>query len=92
MRYHELPILTGKVLYLLIPTFSEKGQLSVSTGHLSGEKNGVSFSVQNGDVCLQDFSGKQLVFQEKDDTGSQNSRISLRRTSKRGSLPSAEKM
>uniref|UniRef100_G1NP98 Adhesion G-protein coupled receptor G2 n=1 Tax=Meleagris gallopavo TaxID=9103 RepID=G1NP98_MELGA len=61
-------------------------------GHLSGEKNGVSFSVQNGDVCLQDFSGKQLVFQEKDDTGSQNSRISLRRTSKRGSLPSAEKM
>ncbi|XP_042724173.1 adhesion G-protein coupled receptor G2 isoform X1 [Lagopus leucura] len=61
-------------------------------GHLSSEKNGVSFSVQNGDVCLQDFSGKQLVFQEKDDTGSQNSRISLRRTSKRGSLPSAEKM
>ncbi|XP_065597430.1 adhesion G-protein coupled receptor G2 [Cyrtonyx montezumae] len=61
-------------------------------GHLSGEKNGVSFSVQNGDVCLQDFSGKQLVFQEKDDAGSQNSRISLRRTSKRGSLPSTEKM
>ncbi|XP_021264928.1 adhesion G-protein coupled receptor G2 isoform X2 [Numida meleagris] len=61
-------------------------------GHLSSEKNGVSFSVQNGDVCLQDFSGKQLVFQEKDDTGSQNSRISLRRTSRRGSLPSTEKM
>ncbi|NXJ07399.1 AGRG2 protein, partial [Odontophorus gujanensis] len=61
-------------------------------GHLSGEKNGVSFSVQNGDVCLQDFSGKQLVFQEKDDAGSQNSRVSLRRTSKRGSLPSTEKM
>ncbi|XP_072191938.1 adhesion G-protein coupled receptor G2 isoform X2 [Excalfactoria chinensis] len=61
-------------------------------GHLCGEKNGVSFSVQNGDVCLQDFTGKQLVFQEKDDTGSQNSRISLRRTSKRGSLPSTEKM
>uniref|UniRef100_A0A8V0XHQ6 Adhesion G-protein coupled receptor G2 n=1 Tax=Gallus gallus TaxID=9031 RepID=A0A8V0XHQ6_CHICK len=61
-------------------------------GHLSSEKNGVSFSVQNGDVCLQDFSGKHLVFQEKDDTGSQNSRISLRRTSKRGSLPSTEKM
>ncbi|OXB63524.1 hypothetical protein ASZ78_006053 [Callipepla squamata] len=66
--------------------------LFVSTGHLSGEKNGVSFSAQNGDVCLQDFSGKQLAFQEKDDAGSQNSRISLRRTSKRGSLPSTEKM
>ncbi|XP_015741740.1 adhesion G-protein coupled receptor G2 isoform X2 [Coturnix japonica] len=61
-------------------------------GHLCGEKNGISFSVQNGDVCLQDFTGKQLAFQEKDDTGSQNSRISLRRTSKRGSLPSTEKM
>lgn len=64
----------------------------VSTGHISSEKNGVSFSVQNGDVCLHDFSGKQLVFQEKDDTGSQNSRISLRRTSKRGSLTFIEKM
>nr|XP_047922770.1 adhesion G-protein coupled receptor G2 isoform X6 [Anser cygnoides] len=61
-------------------------------GHISSEKNGVSFSVQNGDVCLHDFSGKQLVFQEKDDTGSQNSRISLRRTSKRGSLTFIEKM
>ncbi|XP_074016614.1 adhesion G-protein coupled receptor G2 [Numenius arquata] len=61
-------------------------------GHLSNEKNGVSFSVQNGDVCLHDFSGKQLVFQEKDDTGSQKSRISLRRTSKRGSLTFIEKM
>uniref|UniRef100_A0A8B9PYF2 Adhesion G-protein coupled receptor G2 n=1 Tax=Apteryx owenii TaxID=8824 RepID=A0A8B9PYF2_APTOW len=61
-------------------------------GHLSSEKNGVSFSVQNGDVCLRDFSGKQIVFQEKDDTGSQKSRISLRRTSKRGSLSFTEKM
>uniref|UniRef100_A0A8B9ML28 Adhesion G-protein coupled receptor G2 n=1 Tax=Accipiter nisus TaxID=211598 RepID=A0A8B9ML28_9AVES len=61
-------------------------------GHLSSEKNGVSFSVQNGDVCLHDFSGKQLVFQEKDDTGSQKSHISLRRTSKRGSLTFIEKM
>ncbi|XP_010082879.1 PREDICTED: G-protein coupled receptor 64-like [Pterocles gutturalis] len=61
-------------------------------GHLSSEKNGVSFSVQNGDVCLHDFSGKQLVFQEKYDTGSQKSRISLRRTSKRGSLTFMEKM
>ncbi|NXQ90624.1 AGRG2 protein, partial [Nyctibius grandis] len=61
-------------------------------GHLSSEKNGVSFSVQNGDVRLHDFSGKQLVFQEKDDTGSQKSHIPLRRTSKRGSLTSMEKM
>ncbi|KAM6290890.1 adhesion G-protein coupled receptor G2 isoform 2-T2 [Porphyrio hochstetteri] len=61
-------------------------------GHLSSEKNGVSFSVQNGNVCLHDFPGKQLVFQEKDDTGSQKSRISLRRTSKRGSLTFIEQM
>ncbi|XP_018863922.1 adhesion G-protein coupled receptor G2 isoform X2 [Parus major] len=61
-------------------------------GHLPSEKNGVCFSVQNGDVCLHDFSGKQLVFQDKDDTGSQESQISLRRTSKRGSLSSMEKM
>ncbi|NWS92106.1 AGRG2 protein, partial [Toxostoma redivivum] len=61
-------------------------------GHLSSQKNGVCFSVQNGDVCLHDFSGKQLVFQDKDDTGSQESKISHRRTSKRGSLSSMEKM
>ncbi|RLW07685.1 hypothetical protein DV515_00003643, partial [Chloebia gouldiae] len=61
-------------------------------GHLSSEKNGVCFSVQNGDMCLHDFSGKQFVFQDKDDTGSQKSQISLRRTSKRGSLSSMEKM
>ncbi|XP_059695839.1 adhesion G-protein coupled receptor G2 isoform X5 [Haemorhous mexicanus] len=61
-------------------------------GHLSSEKNGVCFSVQNGDMSLHDFSGKQLVFQDKDDTGSQESQISLRRTSKRGSLSSMEKM
>ncbi|NXY29104.1 AGRG2 protein, partial [Pomatorhinus ruficollis] len=61
-------------------------------GHLSSEKNGVCFSVQNGDVCLHDFSGKQIVFQDKDDTGSQENQISLRRTSKRGSLNSMEKM
>ncbi|NWW90502.1 AGRG2 protein, partial [Rhynochetos jubatus] len=60
-------------------------------GHLAGEKNGVAFSVQNGDVCLHDFSGKQLVFQEKGDTGSPKSRVSLR-TSKRGSLTFIEKM
>ncbi|NXQ58217.1 AGRG2 protein, partial [Anthoscopus minutus] len=61
-------------------------------GHLSSEKNGVCFSIQNGDVRLHDFSGKQLVFQDKGDTGSQESQISLRRTSKRGSLSSLEKM
>ncbi|NXY84507.1 AGRG2 protein, partial [Alcedo cyanopectus] len=53
-------------------------------GHISSEKN--------GDVCLHDFSGKQLVFEEKDDTGNQKSHISLRRTSKRGSLTFMEKM
>ncbi|XP_042644512.1 adhesion G-protein coupled receptor G2 [Tyto alba] len=63
-----------------------------NAGHYSSEKNGVSFSVQNGDVCLHDFSGKQLVFQEKDDTSSQKSHISLRKTSKRGSLTFIEKM
>ncbi|KAM9389949.1 adhesion G-protein coupled receptor G2 [Phaethornis superciliosus] len=60
-------------------------------GHLSSEKNGVCFNVQNGDVCLHDISGKQLV-QEKEDTGSEISQISLRRTSKRGSLTFIEKM
>nr|XP_048718402.1 adhesion G-protein coupled receptor G2 isoform X10 [Caretta caretta] len=55
-------------------------------GNVSSEKNGVSFSVQNGDVCLHDFSGKQLVFHEKDDADHKKTRVSLRRTSKRGSL------
>ncbi|XP_039376283.1 adhesion G-protein coupled receptor G2 isoform X1 [Mauremys reevesii] len=55
-------------------------------GNVSSEKNGVSFSVQNGDVCLRDFSGKQLVFHEKDDADHKKTRVSLRRTSKRGSL------
>ncbi|KFO97687.1 G-protein coupled receptor 64, partial [Calypte anna] len=60
-------------------------------GHLSSEKNGVFFTVQTGDVCLHDISGK-FVFEEKDDTGSQINHISLRRTSKRESLNSNEKM
>ncbi|NXI36384.1 AGRG2 protein, partial [Galbula dea] len=60
-------------------------------GHISSEKNGISFNIQNGDVCLHDFSGKQLV-EEKDDTGSQKSYTSFRRTSKQGSLTSTEKM
>ncbi|XP_074916189.1 adhesion G-protein coupled receptor G2 isoform X2 [Chelonoidis abingdonii] len=55
-------------------------------GNVSSEKNGVSFNVQNGDVCLHDFSGKQLVFHEKDDADHKKTRVSLRRTSKRGSL------
>ncbi|XP_025056904.1 adhesion G-protein coupled receptor G2 [Alligator sinensis] len=61
-------------------------------GHLPSEKNGVSFNVQNGDVRLHDFSGKQLAFYEKDETDNKNSRISLRRTSKRGSLHFIERM
>ncbi|XP_051463932.1 adhesion G-protein coupled receptor G2 isoform X1 [Apus apus] len=61
-------------------------------GYLSSEKNGVSFSKQNGDVCLHDFSGKKLVFQEKDDTGSQKNPVSLRRTPKKGKLNLVEKM
>ncbi|XP_074844032.1 adhesion G-protein coupled receptor G2 [Carettochelys insculpta] len=55
-------------------------------GYVSSEKNGVSFSVQNGDVCLHDFSGKQLIFHEKNGADHKKTRISLRRTSKRGSL------
>lgn len=90
---HELPAVTEKALGDVILNLSDRGcTFFLSTGHLSSEKNGVSFSVQNGDVCLHDFSGKQLVFQEKDDTGSQKSHISLRRTSKRGSLTFIEKM
>ncbi|XP_006835743.1 PREDICTED: G-protein coupled receptor 64 [Chrysochloris asiatica] len=61
-------------------------------GNASTEKNGVSFSVQNGDVCLHDFSGKQHVFNEKEDLCNGKSRIALRRTSKRGSLHFIEQM
>ncbi|XP_037677915.1 adhesion G-protein coupled receptor G2 isoform X2 [Choloepus didactylus] len=61
-------------------------------GNASTERNGVSFSVQNGDVCLHDFSGKQHVFNEKDDSCNGKSRIALRRTSKRGSLHFIEQM
>ncbi|XP_054021885.1 adhesion G-protein coupled receptor G2 [Dryobates pubescens] len=61
-------------------------------GHLPSEKSSVSFSLQNGDVCLHDFPGKQLVAEDKDDASSQKSHISLRRTSKRGSLTFMEKM
>ncbi|XP_006893864.1 PREDICTED: G-protein coupled receptor 64 isoform X3 [Elephantulus edwardii] len=61
-------------------------------GNASTEKNGVSFSVQNGDVCLHDFSGNQHVFNEKEDQCHAKYRIALRRTSKRGSLNFIEQM
>nr|XP_056717777.1 adhesion G-protein coupled receptor G2 [Euleptes europaea] len=66
--------------------------LTNGNGNIPSEKNGVSFNVQNGDVRLHDFSGKQLVFHETDDTEPKKSRISLRRTSKRGNLQFIEPM
>ncbi|KAM9038624.1 adhesion G-protein coupled receptor G2 isoform X1 [Sarcophilus harrisii] len=61
-------------------------------GNASTEKNGVSFSVQNGDVCLHDFSGKQHGFNEKEEPCTNKNRVSLRRTSKRDSLHFVEQM
>ncbi|XP_020644848.3 adhesion G-protein coupled receptor G2 isoform X1 [Pogona vitticeps] len=61
-------------------------------GNAPSEKNGVSFNVQNGEVQLPDFSGKQFVLQENNDTSLKKSCISLRRTSKRGSLHFIEPM
>ncbi|XP_066105756.1 adhesion G-protein coupled receptor G2 isoform X2 [Saccopteryx bilineata] len=66
--------------------------LMSGNGNASTEKNGVSFSVQNGDVCLHDFTGKQHMFNEKEDSCNGKSRIALRRTSKRGSLHFIEQM
>ncbi|XP_045852450.1 adhesion G-protein coupled receptor G2 isoform X1 [Meles meles] len=66
--------------------------LASGNGNASTEKNGVSFSVQNGDVCLHDFTGKQHMFTEKEDACNGKSRIALRRTSKRGSLHFIEQM
>ncbi|XP_054437094.1 adhesion G-protein coupled receptor G2 isoform X3 [Pteronotus mesoamericanus] len=66
--------------------------LMSGNGNASTEKNGVSFSVQNGDVCLHDFTGKQHMFNEKEDSYNGKSRIALRRTSKRGSLHFIEQM
>uniref|UniRef100_A0A4X1V6T0 Adhesion G protein-coupled receptor G2 n=1 Tax=Sus scrofa TaxID=9823 RepID=A0A4X1V6T0_PIG len=66
--------------------------LASGNGTISTEKNGVSFSVQNGDVCLHDFTGKQHMFNEKEDSCNGKSRIALRRTSKRGSLHFIEQM
>ncbi|XP_031226124.1 adhesion G-protein coupled receptor G2 isoform X3 [Mastomys coucha] len=61
-------------------------------GNASTERNGVSFSVQNGDVCLHDLTGKQHMFSDKEDSCNGKSRIALRRTSKRGSLHFIEQM
>uniref|UniRef100_A0A671EMI4 Adhesion G protein-coupled receptor G2 n=1 Tax=Rhinolophus ferrumequinum TaxID=59479 RepID=A0A671EMI4_RHIFE len=66
--------------------------LMSGSGNASTEKNGISFSVQNGDVCLHDFTGKQHMFNEKEDSCNGKSRIALRRTSKRGSLHFIEQM
>ncbi|KFO24985.1 G-protein coupled receptor 64 [Fukomys damarensis] len=61
-------------------------------GNASTEKNGVSFSVQNGDVCLHDLTGKQHMFSEREEPCNGKSRVALRRTSKRGSLHFIEQM
>ncbi|XP_074155967.1 adhesion G-protein coupled receptor G2 isoform X4 [Sminthopsis crassicaudata] len=67
-------------------------RLAENSGNASTERNGVSFSVQNGNVCLHDFSGKQHGFNEKEDPCTNKNRISLRRTSKRDSLHFVEQM
>ncbi|XP_041498339.1 adhesion G-protein coupled receptor G2-like, partial [Microtus oregoni] len=61
-------------------------------GNASTERNGVSFSVQNGDVCLHDLTGKQHMFSDKEDSCNGKGRMALRRTSKRGSLHFIEQM
>nr|XP_010952865.1 PREDICTED: G-protein coupled receptor 64 [Camelus bactrianus] len=71
---------------------NECSGLMSGNGNASTEKNGVSFNVQNGDVCLHDFTGKQHMFNEKEDSCNGKSRIALRRTSKRGSLHFIEQM
>ncbi|XP_007469379.1 PREDICTED: G-protein coupled receptor 64 isoform X2 [Lipotes vexillifer] len=66
--------------------------LTSGNANASTEKNGFSFNLQNGDVCLHDFTGKQHMFNEKEDSCSGKNRIALRRTSKRGSLHFIEQM
>ncbi|XP_019783180.1 adhesion G-protein coupled receptor G2 isoform X15 [Tursiops truncatus] len=66
--------------------------LTSGNANASTEKNGFSFSLQNGDVCLHDFTGKQHMFNEKEDSCNGKNRIALRRTSKRGSLHFIEQM
>uniref|UniRef100_A0A8C9CXY5 Adhesion G-protein coupled receptor G2 n=1 Tax=Phocoena sinus TaxID=42100 RepID=A0A8C9CXY5_PHOSS len=69
-----------------------KLRLAENSANASTEKNGFSFSLQNGDVCLHDFTGKQHMFNEKEDSCNGKNRIALRRTSKRGSLHFIEQM
>uniref|UniRef100_A0A8D2KLJ4 Adhesion G-protein coupled receptor G2 n=1 Tax=Urocitellus parryii TaxID=9999 RepID=A0A8D2KLJ4_UROPR len=69
-----------------------KFRLAENSGNASTERNGVSFSVQNGDVCLHDLTGKQHMFNDKEDSCNGKSRMALRRTSKRGSLHFIEQM
>ncbi|XP_038955446.1 adhesion G-protein coupled receptor G2 isoform X7 [Rattus norvegicus] len=69
-----------------------KLRLAENSGNASTERNGVSFSVQNGDVCLHDLTGKQHMFSDKEDSCNGKSRMALRRTSKRGSLHFIEQM
>ncbi|MEJ1281321.1 adhesion G protein-coupled receptor G2 [Cricetulus griseus] len=69
-----------------------KLRLAENSGNASTERNGVSFSVQNGDVCLHDLTGKQHMFSNKEDSCNGKSRMALRRTSKRGSLHFIEQM
>ncbi|XP_057615204.1 adhesion G-protein coupled receptor G2 isoform X1 [Chionomys nivalis] len=69
-----------------------KLRLAENSGNASTERNGVSFSVQNGDVCLHDLTGKQHMFSDKEDSCNGKGRMALRRTSKRGSLHIIEQM
>ncbi|XP_077028753.1 adhesion G-protein coupled receptor G2 isoform X3 [Agelaius phoeniceus] len=69
--------------------------VSSSSNSLQSNSNSTNSTtlLMNNDYSVHaNGNGKQLVFQDKDDTGSQESQISLRRTSKRGSLSSMEKM
>ncbi|XP_029420645.1 adhesion G-protein coupled receptor G2 isoform X2 [Nannospalax galili] len=55
-------------------------------GNVSIERSGVSFSVQNGDVCLHDLTAKQHVFNDQEDSCNGKRWMALRRTSRRGRL------
>ncbi|XP_071286537.1 adhesion G-protein coupled receptor G2 isoform X3 [Agelaius tricolor] len=69
--------------------------VSSSSNSLQSNSNSTNSTtlLMNNDYSVHaNGNGKQLVFQDKDDTGSQESQISLRRTSKRGSLSSMDKM
>ncbi|XP_069730465.1 adhesion G-protein coupled receptor G2 isoform X3 [Phaenicophaeus curvirostris] len=69
--------------------------VSSSSNSLQSNSNSTNSTtlLMNNDYSVHaNGNGKQLVFQEKDNTGSQKSRVSVRRTSKRGSLTFIEKM